>query len=184
MHCSTRLLLMAALANAASETKADIRADANRDGKVDMEGDSDLQCRGMPWTDDCGAIFLANIGDTNSRCSNRINRIIEEGGKLTDEDLDDCNDASDDELRDSRYLAPIMTAPLPELSLDASGWIDVDTGSEHSRGFVRIFHRHYDDWKIVNERTQFNGEGWLRHAWVHDQSCRHQCGLVLMRTSN
>lgn len=163
---------MAVLANADLETlKVDIRADANRDGRVDMEGDSDIQCYNVPGTEDCGAIFLANIGDTNGRCRSKISRIFEDGGNLTDDQLDDCNDASDDVLRDSRYLAPIMTAPLPGLSLCAAGWIGFETGSEHSRQFIRIFHHHYDEWDIVNGTTQFTAEVWLRDAMAQSQNC-------------
>ncbi|KAM3498884.1 hypothetical protein MY10362_007820 [Beauveria mimosiformis] len=48
-----------------------ILADTNRDGKVDLTGDTDTVGK-ETWTDDVGALFLANIVDTNRRCSSQI----------------------------------------------------------------------------------------------------------------
>ncbi|EGU87381.1 hypothetical protein FOXB_02140 [Fusarium oxysporum f. sp. conglutinans Fo5176] len=48
--------------------KADIRADTNRDGQVDLDGFSDTNGK-TRWTEKSGAIFLPNIGDTDRRCS-------------------------------------------------------------------------------------------------------------------
>ncbi|OAA41176.1 Protein-arginine deiminase [Beauveria brongniartii RCEF 3172] len=48
-----------------------ILADTNRDGKVDLKGDTDTVGK-ETWTDDVGALFLANIVDTDRRCSSQI----------------------------------------------------------------------------------------------------------------
>ncbi|KAK6855278.1 hypothetical protein PG995_008810 [Apiospora arundinis] len=70
--------------------RADIRADTNRDGTVDLEGDSDVKGK-QQWTASSGAVFLPNIGDTDRRCSKKALS----GPALSNEALDDCNDASD-----------------------------------------------------------------------------------------
>ncbi|PMB70469.1 Protein-arginine deiminase type-4 [Beauveria bassiana] len=48
-----------------------ILADTNRDGKIDLMGDTDTVGK-ETWTDDVGALFLANIVDTDRRCSSQI----------------------------------------------------------------------------------------------------------------
>lgn len=45
-----------------------ILADSNRDGKVDMTGETDRESK-QTWTETSGAVFLANIADTDGRCS-------------------------------------------------------------------------------------------------------------------
>ncbi|KAM0742084.1 hypothetical protein ACQRIT_002261 [Beauveria bassiana] len=51
--------------------KVTILADSNRDGKVDIAGDGDLAGK-ETWTAEYGALFLANIVDTDRRCSSHI----------------------------------------------------------------------------------------------------------------
>ncbi|OAQ62640.2 peptidylarginine deiminase [Pochonia chlamydosporia 170] len=48
-----------------------IPRDSNRDGKVDITGDTDLAGK-EKWTEESGALFLANIVDTDRRCSSQI----------------------------------------------------------------------------------------------------------------
>lgn len=48
-----------------------ILADTNRDGRVDVAGETDTVGK-ETWTDDAGALFLANIVDTDRRCSSQI----------------------------------------------------------------------------------------------------------------
>ncbi|OAA43047.1 arginine deiminase type-3 [Cordyceps fumosorosea ARSEF 2679] len=55
----------------AGDLKVVLLADTNRDGKVDMTGDSDRVDK-ETWTAESGALFLANIADTNRRCSSQI----------------------------------------------------------------------------------------------------------------
>ncbi|TQV92528.1 peptidylarginine deiminase [Cordyceps javanica] len=51
--------------------KVTILADSNRDGKVDTAGSTDLAGK-ETWTEESGALFLANIVDTDRRCSSQI----------------------------------------------------------------------------------------------------------------
>jgi protein-arginine deiminase len=50
--------------------RPDIRADSNRDGVVDMKGNSDNGNKAA-WTPQSGAIFLPNIGDKHLRCTTK-----------------------------------------------------------------------------------------------------------------
>lgn len=80
--------------------RADIRGDTNRDGVVDVTSGTDVNGKDA-WTDSSGVIFLANIGDTDRRCSIQSFQ----GPLLSNEELAACNDASDDILRQAKYLA-------------------------------------------------------------------------------
>ncbi|KAF1846420.1 arginine deiminase type-3 [Cucurbitaria berberidis CBS 394.84] len=124
--------------------KANIRADVNRDGIVDISGTSD--CVGKAkWTNERGAIFLPNIGDTNRRCS-----IIRP--PLIDKELVACNDASDDIQRAPQHLAPLRTVPLTDISDSATGCISIPDLKQ--RPLTRIFHKQEGNWEIVrNEHT-------------------------------
>lgn len=128
--------------------KADIRADTNRDGIVDVTSDTDTNGKDA-WTDSSGAIFLANIGDTDRRCSIQSLR----GPTPSNEALAACNDASDDILRQAEYLAPIRTLPMPDLVDAAVGTISVDPTS---RKYVRIFKSdEAGRWTFVRANTTF-----------------------------
>lgn len=128
--------------------KADIRADTNRDGVVDVTSDTDVSGKDA-WTDSSGAIFLANIGDTDRRCS--IQAL--QGPTPSNEALAACNDASDDILRQAKYLAPIQTLPMPDLGDAAVGTISVDPSS---RKYVRIFRRdEADRWTFIRANNTF-----------------------------
>ncbi|KAE8168427.1 arginine deiminase type-3 [Aspergillus tamarii] len=130
----------------------DIRADSNRDGKVDITGTSDLPDK-LQWSNEAGAIFLANIGDTNRRCSQAASHIKP---PPSNEELAACNDASDDIQRSPEYLAPLRTGPLPGLSTDA--WGKVGVHHEIARKNVRIFKRNADGegHVIVNNDYKFS----------------------------
>lgn len=52
--------------------KVTILADSNRDGKVDVTGETDNFAGKEAWTPESGALFLANIVDTDRRCSSQI----------------------------------------------------------------------------------------------------------------
>ncbi len=56
---------------AAGDFIVTILADSNRDGKVDMAGETDRVSKDT-WTEASGAVFLANIADTDGRCSNEM----------------------------------------------------------------------------------------------------------------
>ena len=53
--------------NGSQPNLVDLRADANRDGEVSFEDDAD-DVDEDKWTDEHGAIFLANIDDDTQRC--------------------------------------------------------------------------------------------------------------------
>ncbi|KAL1882883.1 hypothetical protein Daus18300_000521 [Diaporthe australafricana] len=130
--------------------KADIRADTNRDGLVDVTGDTDVNGKDA-WNNSSGAIFLANIGDTYRRCSKLATACL--SPELSLEALAACNDASDDILRQAEYLAPLRTLPMPDLSPNALGTVSANPASSKN---VRIFSRNGTDWwTFVDANTTF-----------------------------
>ncbi|KAI4955872.1 hypothetical protein J4E91_000081 [Alternaria rosae] len=141
-------------ASTTDKFKADIRADTNRDGIVDITDAEDCEdCDGKTeWTADSGAIFLPNIGDTNKRCSNALLK----GLSVSNEQLDACNDASDNVMRSEQYLAPLRTVPLPELPEDAHGRISIKDPVQ--RKYVRIFHNESENstWSYVDGNSTFS----------------------------
>jgi protein-arginine deiminase len=143
--------------------KADIRADINRDGVVDITNAEDCEdCDGKTeWTSDFGAIFLPNIGDTNKRCSSALLK----GPSVSNEKLDACNDASDDVMRSEQYLAPLRTVPMPELPSDALGRISIKDPLQ--RKYVRIFHKASENstWNYVDGNSTFSAAA-LREGLV------------------
>jgi protein-arginine deiminase len=132
-----------------------ILADTNRDGLVDVEGDSDLTGK-TEWTDERGALFLANIGDTDRRCAQFA------AGAL-DRDLERCHDASDDVLRSPQYLAPLFTLPIDDLSWYANGSVRVADSSVASK--VRLFVKPVDgeQWEYFGANRTFKAAE-LRHG--------------------
>ncbi|KAL7932960.1 hypothetical protein V8C35DRAFT_328157 [Trichoderma chlorosporum] len=121
--------------------KAEIRADSNRDGVVDIHGDSDHDHK-LEWSNSAGAIFLANIGDTDRRCSKLALQ-----NPPSQEGLAACHDASDDVQRNPQYLAPLRTLSIPDMSDE--GWGTVGVHTEIARANVRIFRRHGKGWTII-----------------------------------
>ncbi|KAH7304410.1 arginine deiminase type-3 [Stachybotrys elegans] len=123
-----------------------ILADTNRDGIVN---NLDLQGKNN-WTADHGALFLANIVDTDRRCSLQVTR------QTSDAALEQCNDAADDVLRNPRYLAPLVTLPVSAdgLSPNAQGFVSVVDASDAAK--VRIFRKGVDGkWTIVKSDSAF-----------------------------
>ncbi|KAK1148477.1 hypothetical protein N8T08_009482 [Aspergillus melleus] len=110
---------------------ADIRADSNRDGYVDLHDESDLLHK-LEWKTK-GALFMPNINDVTGNCYDWYRF-----GKFERfEDFVACNDASDDMLRDKQYLSPLATVPAENISHDA--WGTVEVHEEIARKNVRIF---------------------------------------------
>lgn len=142
---------MASTTYGVAQIKADIRADANRDGKVDLKGSSDLVGK-LEWTETIGAIFLPNIGDTNRRCSKKALS----GPDFSNAKLDDCNDASDNIQRAPRYLAPLKTAPLPAASKNIKGTVSVPDPKQ--RAYVRIFQKKGSSWIHVDSKHVFTAK--------------------------
>ncbi|KAI9159172.1 Protein-arginine deiminase type-1 [Paramyrothecium foliicola] len=131
-------LFLLCLLEAANGLTATILADTNRDGVVDS---LDLEAKNN-WTADNGALFLANIVDTDRRCSLQITR------QTADTALELCHDASDDVLRNPRYLAPLLTLPIHGLGPGAKASISI--AEPAAAGKVRIFQRGPDDqWAFI-----------------------------------
>ncbi|KAF5559912.1 arginine deiminase type-3 [Fusarium napiforme] len=129
--------------------KADIRADTNRDGRVDLEGSSDTKGK-TRWTEKSGAIFLPNIGDTDQRCLSEFTS----RKALLDRNLDDCHDASDNIQRSPEYLAPLKTVPIPTLPENAKGTVTVPDANQ--RKLVRIFQKKGKAWVYIDNDHTFS----------------------------
>ncbi|KAM0665040.1 hypothetical protein ACQRIU_006193 [Beauveria bassiana] len=146
MHSLGKAAVMAlGLAASSRALEAVILADTNRDGKLDVTSDAEGK---QAWAEGRGALFMANIADTDGRCS----------GQITDDtpfaDLDKCNDASDNILRNPKFLAPLQTLPNSGLTDAAQGFITV-SGDDLAKDKVRIFHKAGNDWAYVDESHVF-----------------------------
>lgn len=107
---------------------AELRADANRDGEVHVDDDSDKEP--ADWDKASGAIFLANIDDDGERC------------KATGDDIAiaKCNDAADEIVNgddDILDLARIKSVPWPDATEDATGSVAIVT--KGAKPLVRLF---------------------------------------------
>ncbi|RDA83165.1 hypothetical protein CP532_4938 [Ophiocordyceps camponoti-leonardi (nom. inval.)] len=159
---ASALILAAGQHSAATASKADVRADSNRDGKVDIESSTDIAGK-HEWSDSAGALFLSNIGDTDGRCSQKavMPSFTDEPDKreaLT-EILAACHDAADDVQRAPHLMAPIRTVPIQGLSPSAVGTISVS--NDLAQRLVRIFQPKEADeitWDIVTNETTFSTE--------------------------
>ncbi|KAF5120935.1 Protein-arginine deiminase type-3 [Metarhizium anisopliae] len=192
--------------------KVTILADSNRDGKVDITGDTDLAGK-ETWTEESGAIFLANIIDTDRRCSSQITgacaselpdmffsalpekpeldpKLAESQPPLgpewqpwydglsdsnkaaydawrtkmgeyglardVDRGISQCNDSSDNVLRNPTYLAPLRTVPNPLLSDSATGSIVV--ANETAALNVRLFYKTGGQWNFIDSNYTFKSQ--------------------------
>lgn len=145
------LLVPCALSNHAQKhIKADIRADTNRDGFVDVTGDSDVHNK-TRWTENWGAVILPNIGDTDRRCS----KIALSGTPLSNAQLEQCHDASDDVQRAPSLMARIRTVPI-KTSGNISGTVSITNRVARSK--IRIFRPENKDWTIVHDQHRFTKE--------------------------
>lgn len=128
---------------------ADLRGDANRDGDVLFDDDSDEN--NTDWDRSKGPIFLANIDDDGRRCST----------SRADDDLTiaRCNDAEDEIVNgedDVLDLARLKTRPSAQPA-DATGRIAIVT--DGARDLVRLFQRTGPapaDFRVVTEGTLFS----------------------------
>ncbi|KAM3437675.1 hypothetical protein MY4824_003694 [Beauveria thailandica] len=132
--------------------EATILADTNRDGKIDTTGNSD-QTGKDTWTETSGALLLANIGDSNRRCSSNIT--TDEFDKtLVDYNL--CNDATGNVQRNPKYLAPVVTLPVTGLGDSATGSVVVVDETAASK--VRVFLKQGDGWTYVAPDYTFTAD--------------------------
>lgn len=124
---------------AAADPVADLRVDANRDGTVDVLGDSD-----DAGEDDGKALYLANIDDDSQRCPKPTR-------DTPDEVLAGCNDAADDIVNgaaDALDLARVQSVPI-DVPAGATGTIAVT-------GDVRVFVQVAGEWQPLTPDTTFD----------------------------
>ncbi|KAF4452922.1 arginine deiminase type-3 [Fusarium albosuccineum] len=147
-------VLALALSNSCSALKATILADTNRDGKVDVKGDTDIKGK-AEWTSERGALILANIGDTDRRCSKKLPD-NDSASEVNEAFLDKCNDATGNVQRNAKYLAPLRTLPIAKLSYSAKGSIHVtdDAAAEN----IRVFVKEGNDWTYVAANHTFTAQ--------------------------
>lgn len=120
---------------------ADLRADTNRDGKVDLDGDTDKEGKAT-WTPKAGAVFLANIDDDQGACT------VPSG--TADADLPACNDAADDVVNgdaDLEDLARLHVKPWAAAPADAKATVTVDAAGAPN---VRLFKKTADGFVVVD----------------------------------
>lgn len=110
----------------------DIRADTNRDGVVDLQGDTDVANKAI-WSSSRGAIFLPNIGDASHRCPTTDTK----DNPLGDDEIAWCSDSSGDMLLSPEYAAPLATMPMVNISDEAYAYIYATPKAAYNR--VRLF---------------------------------------------
>jgi protein-arginine deiminase len=130
--------------------RADLRADVNRDGRVDVTGSSDKAGENS-WSVERGAVYLPNLDDDTKRCP-----VTGPGGKpLSDAKLAACNDASDTKVNgsaDAADLARVRSVPMPGLGKDAKGTLKVTTGGKHTH----LFLKRSGKWVLVTSKTRLS----------------------------
>ncbi|GAA4305099.1 hypothetical protein GCM10023086_22720 [Streptomyces venetus] len=133
---------------AGSPAPADLRADVNRDGRVDLGGDSDTSGEDG-WSVGRGTLVLPNIDDDTKRCP-----VSGPGGRpLTDAKLAACNDATDKKVNggaDASDLARVRSVPMPGLPADAKGSLKLTTGGKHAH----LFLKRSGKWVLVTSTTR------------------------------
>jgi protein-arginine deiminase len=134
----------------AGQGVADLRADTNRDGVVDLDGRSDVEGKGE-WTEERGAIFLPNIGDSAGRGkpSDPAN------AGLSDAELAAIHDANDNVPRATENFAPLRTMPIADLDDEATGTVALaGVGADKAR----LFLERDGEWVFVDEGVQLSRE--------------------------
>ncbi|MER7495214.1 protein-arginine deiminase domain-containing protein [Streptomyces pharetrae] len=126
----------------------DLRADVNRDGRVDVEGTTDTAGEDT-WTVGRGAVALPNLDDDTKRCP----VTGPDGRPLSDARLAACKDASDTKVNgtaDAADLARVRSVPMSGLPTDAKGSVKVTAGAKHTHVFVKRSGK----WALVTSATR------------------------------
>ncbi|WP_086741872.1 protein-arginine deiminase domain-containing protein [Streptomyces glaucescens] len=126
----------------------DLRADVNRDGRVDVEGTTDTAGEDT-WTVGRGAVALPNLDDDTKRCP----VTGPDGRPLSDARLAACKDASDTKVNgtaDAADLARVRSVPMSGLPADAKGGVKVTAGAKHTHVFVKRSGK----WALVTSATR------------------------------
>jgi protein-arginine deiminase len=114
----------------------DLRADTNRDGVVSFTDPSDDKDE-ETWTDDHGAVFLANIDDDTKACPTNVDDIA----------LAKCNDAADEVVNgadDALDLARLKTKPWPDAPAGTTANLSFTVP-----GSVRLFKVKGDSFEVI-----------------------------------
>jgi len=132
----------------------DIRADTDRDGKVDLTGNTGVAGNAF-WSNIRGAIFLPNIGDSHHKCSSQ--NLI--GNPLSNAEIAGCHDASGHLAIAPQFLATVKTVPTPGLPDQAYAHVYANLEAAYSR--MRLFRRNKNQstetsWYIVDKEFSFN----------------------------
>ncbi|KAL2213064.1 hypothetical protein CC79DRAFT_1326951 [Sarocladium strictum] len=158
MHSLIKVaLLVLAASNISQALSVTILGDTNRDGVVD---DKDLKRRNK-WTTKRGALFLANIGDTDHRCYTQWeppvwdDDVDPEEEVAREKELDLCNDASDNIQRNPKYLAQLKTLPIDSADLPAKATAVVKVVGDQAASLTRIFVRKDGEWTYVDADYEF-----------------------------
>ncbi|MGJ5893723.1 protein-arginine deiminase domain-containing protein [Streptomyces niveiscabiei] len=136
------VLAVPAAVGAERVPQADLRADVNRDGKVDVTGSGDTAGEDT-WTVARGALFLPNLDDDSRRCPRTG----------TDAQLAACNDASDTRVNgaaDAADLARLRTVPLPNAKPNTTGRLTLTAGAK----YTHLFLKRAGTWTLVTPRTR------------------------------
>jgi protein-arginine deiminase len=129
---------------------ADLRADVDRNGVVDVTGNTD-EAGEHVWTAARGAIFLANLDDDSRRCP----RKSPAGKPLSDAALEKCNDAADTIVNgsiDAADLARLRTVPMSRAGRSATATVAVSGAGAAAR--TRVFVRSGKTWKLLKATTK------------------------------
>ncbi|MDC0769037.1 protein-arginine deiminase domain-containing protein [Streptomyces sp. HD] len=127
--------LTPAFAAPSAAPTADLRADVDRDGRVDVTGDTDTAGEDS-WSTGRGAVYLPNLDDDTKRCPVKG----PDGRPLSDAKLASCNDAADKKVNgaaDAADLARIRSVAMPGLAADAKGSVKVTAGAKYTRVFLK-----------------------------------------------
>jgi protein-arginine deiminase len=132
---SALLLLPATPALASPQLSADLRVDANRDGRIDLQGTTDERQENRADVTQ-GALFLANVDDDQRRCQTDG----PDGKPLPDSALVGCWDGADTVVngpQDAKDLARIRSVPMTSVPDGAVATIKVTgTGATHTHLFL------------------------------------------------
>jgi protein-arginine deiminase len=123
-------------------------ADVDRDGELTA---ADAAGRDT-WTEDRGAIMLANLDDHAERCD-----VVDDAGDIiSDDDLALCFDAADDVVNgelDAEDLAPLRVEPVRDLPETATGTLDVGPAE-----YANVFVAEGDGWTLLDDDAVFDAD--------------------------
>ena len=126
---------------------AQLLADVDRDGFItsaDAAGRAD-------WTEERGAIMLANLDDHAEECGEIWD---EDGAPIHDDDLALCFDANDEVINGSEDiddLAPFEISPINNLSDDAEGTLTFEPAE-----YANVFVGNGSDWSLIESGETFD----------------------------